>query len=530
MLSGTDTRLDANDQVKKNSKIYHVHSDKAGKDNRFKFPLTLIDDSNTSTLPAQKKKSNLELRTLANRTAVYSKQDINKLIPLFEKVISLVLLYRQNNVCNWERIILCLIKNIFGGNIIDVSSIQNIRKCFTDVLRWNCSLSAAEISEHLEENNFDFYFKSISFRIFQETIRWNVTSHVLSSEKMMTIRIPIPRRRHHWTMKTQTSHCSDDSMKSKSSASGDFVARSLVVAENLMDIQKHINCYQMRLLCVFTSNLNFEGSCKAMKKLWATHDVKLLLSKAFNVVISENIITISHENNQEIRIIFRNTLKTIKIDYENQDFPLTKNCNLAKRLKRNKTLLKKNIENAQEEQTSILLNKGRVESNEHEDSNAETNRPVRAETLAEKENQDFLTVKNMNIALSNNNHTINTSSRSKSICQCHLQYLLRKKILLNAMSENSSGISDTASNQDKHKFHTILKKNSRTAFKRVNVKQIVSSAFRHFFHFYSMIGGHLRSGVVITKSNSNYWLIVAGVVTDSRTLKLAEDSFNAIAG
>lgn len=76
----------------------------------------------------------------------------------------------------------------------------------------------------------------------------------------------------------------------------------------------------------------------------------------------------------------------------------------------------------------------------------------------------------------------------------------------------------------------ILPRRNTTALKHVNAKKIVSSIFRYFFHFYSRLGGNLRSGAVITRSNSNYWLQVAGVATDSFTLKLASDLFTIIAG
>lgn len=74
------------------------------------------------------------------------------------------------------------------------------------------------------------------------------------------------------------------------------------------------------------------------------------------------------------------------------------------------------------------------------------------------------------------------------------------------------------------------RRRNTTALKHVNAKKIVSSIFRHFFHFYSLLGGNLRSGAVITRSNSNYWLRVAGVATDSSTLRLAGDLFTTVAG
>ncbi|GFR24483.1 uncharacterized protein TNCT_116321 [Trichonephila clavata] len=74
------------------------------------------------------------------------------------------------------------------------------------------------------------------------------------------------------------------------------------------------------------------------------------------------------------------------------------------------------------------------------------------------------------------------------------------------------------------------RKKYRTALKRINVKQIASSVFKNFFHFYSLLGGHLYSGSVITKSNSNQWLKEAGVATDARSQEIANELFKAIAG
>lgn len=71
---------------------------------------------------------------------------------------------------------------------------------------------------------------------------------------------------------------------------------------------------------------------------------------------------------------------------------------------------------------------------------------------------------------------------------------------------------------------------NRTALKRVNVKEIVTSIFAQFFHFYSLLGpDNLRSGSVITRSNSNYWLKISGVIPDTCTLRLAADLFKTVA-
>lgn len=91
------------------------------------------------------------------------------------------------------------------------------------------------------------------------------------------------------------------------------------------------------------------------------------------------------------------------------------------------------------------------------------------------------------------------------------------------------------SNQSLHqakkpKLKIRLRKKTRAALKRVNIRQIVSSVFQQFFHSYALLGGHLKSGAVITRSNSNYWLKVSGVATDSYTLRLAKDLFTAVAG
>ena len=93
----------------------------------------------------------------------------------------------------------------------------------------------------------------------------------------------------------------------------------------------------------------------------------------------------------------------------------------------------------------------------------------------------------------------------------------------------------TRSNFDIDELFGLQRSNFRrrrnmTALKHVNVKKLVSSVFRHFFHFYSLLGGNLRSGAVITRSSSNYWLKVAGVATDSCTLKLARETFTTVAG
>ncbi|GBN85097.1 hypothetical protein AVEN_258297-1 [Araneus ventricosus] len=82
----------------------------------------------------------------------------------------------------------------------------------------------------------------------------------------------------------------------------------------------------------------------------------------------------------------------------------------------------------------------------------------------------------------------------------------------------------------KLKIRLCRRKKSLTALKRVNVKQIVNSVFRNFFHFYSVLGGHLKSGSVITKSNSILWLMEAGVATDDRSLEMANQLFKDIAG
>ncbi|GFS68256.1 uncharacterized protein NPIL_665031 [Nephila pilipes] len=90
----------------------------------------------------------------------------------------------------------------------------------------------------------------------------------------------------------------------------------------------------------------------------------------------------------------------------------------------------------------------------------------------------------------------------------------------------------TSENSGKKKLiiRFCRKKKSRTALKRVNVKQITTSVFKNFFHFYSLLGGHLYSGSVITKSNSSQWLKEAGVATDPRSQEIANELFKAIAG
>ncbi|GFY41001.1 uncharacterized protein TNIN_130711 [Trichonephila inaurata madagascariensis] len=90
----------------------------------------------------------------------------------------------------------------------------------------------------------------------------------------------------------------------------------------------------------------------------------------------------------------------------------------------------------------------------------------------------------------------------------------------------------TSENSGKKKLiiRFCRRKKSRTASKRINVKQIASSVFKNFFHFYSLLGGHLYSGSVITKSNSNQWLKEAGVATDARSQEIANELFKAIAG
>ncbi|GIY63601.1 uncharacterized protein CDAR_442511 [Caerostris darwini] len=90
--------------------------------------------------------------------------------------------------------------------------------------------------------------------------------------------------------------------------------------------------------------------------------------------------------------------------------------------------------------------------------------------------------------------------------------------------------SDEGGEKKKLVIRLCRRKKSRTALKRMNVKQIVSSVFRNFFHFYSVLGGHLKSGSVITKSNSCQWLKEAGVAPDPRSQEIANELFRDIAG
>ncbi|XP_035208047.1 uncharacterized protein LOC118182771 [Stegodyphus dumicola] len=79
-------------------------------------------------------------------------------------------------------------------------------------------------------------------------------------------------------------------------------------------------------------------------------------------------------------------------------------------------------------------------------------------------------------------------------------------------------------------IRTCRRKKSRTALKRINIRKIVTSFFKNAFRSFSLLGGHLRSGAVITKSNSNYWLRKAGLASDSHSLAVASELFQAVAG
>ncbi|KAF8777051.1 hypothetical protein HNY73_013976 [Argiope bruennichi] len=133
------------------------------------------------------------------------------------------------------------------------------------------------------------------------------------------------------------------------------------------------------------------------------------------------------------------------------------------------------------------------------------------ETLVEKQNDHLKEIEN---------RIRNTDSRG-----------LDSSAKQNKRLETSSGTrSFELQAKKKLKIRLCRRKKSRTALKRVNVKQIVNSVFRNFFHFYSVLGGHLKSGSVITKSNSILWLREAGIATDARSLEMANELFKNIAG
>ncbi|GFT39276.1 uncharacterized protein NPIL_701851 [Nephila pilipes] len=84
--------------------------------------------------------------------------------------------------------------------------------------------------------------------------------------------------------------------------------------------------------------------------------------------------------------------------------------------------------------------------------------------------------------------------------------------------------------KETYSFHEKPKQNSTISDKKkTNVEEIVSSDFRTFFSYYSKLGGRLKSGSVISKSNSNYWFKKTGVIYDDKSEKTAEISFDEVA-
>ncbi|GBN63493.1 hypothetical protein AVEN_258028-1 [Araneus ventricosus] len=129
------------------------------------------------------------------------------------------------------------------------------------------------------------------------------------------------------------------------------------------------------------------------------------------------------------------------------------------------------------------------------------------------------------------------SSSNKHLNNSHEKWLQKRELKGN-LTHHSAGLPCSLAIQKYDSFSNKHLNNSQEKWfqkinlpprKRVNIDEIISSDFKTYFNSFAKRGGRLKSGSVISKSNSNYWLKKAGVVYDEKSLKIAEESFAEVA-
>ncbi|XP_035208048.1 uncharacterized protein LOC118182772 [Stegodyphus dumicola] len=112
---------------------------------------------------------------------------------------------------------------------------------------------------------------------------------------------------------------------------------------------------------------------------------------------------------------------------------------------------------------------------------------------------------------------INKSQKITNEKKAHSYFVRNETSLLIAQKTVSQENSlETKTHRADRRWSTVTRK---------NIDEIISHGFKDRFHFYAKLGGRLKSGVVISKSNSNYWLRKCGIIYDQESLKAADECF-----
>lgn len=98
-----------------------------------------------------------------------------------------------------------------------------------------------------------------------------------------------------------------------------------------------------------------------------------------------------------------------------------------------------------------------------------------------------------------------------------------RESILNSLRKESTTSVEVNKNEGRNENGRKL----RIALKRVNPDEIIASKFRNYFNFYAKFRSRLKSGIAISKMNSNFWLKTCGIIYDPETEKLADDYFEA---